>query len=302
MKERKPHGSDPSASVPAPSEPAGPDPIMRLRAAMNAERTAIQDLVRENHRLNREQQEWCHATASLVAAIQGSDPTAPPFPSRPGRSALASIADYLRELGLRAGASADHDEMMRAENATLVERCQDLMTENNNLFKLYVASRHLHSTLVFDEVLQVISEIIQDIIGASDYIVFLNDERARVMVPAIVRGLAGEEGAKVPVPVAAGSFLETAADSYTTFAPERGSLRLDRPLVVISLRNESRRIGAIAIYRLLSQKPQFTDVDYALFEFFAAHAATALFAARLFAEAEGKVKKMKEFLTLMNQG
>jgi len=184
-----------------------------------------------------------------------------------------------------------------------VERCQELMTENNNLFKLYVASRHLHSTLVFDDVLQVISEIIQDIIGASDYIVFLHDERARVMLPAIIRGLAGEERAKAPVPAAPGSFLDVGSGGYTTFAPDEGGVvPLDRPLVVISLRNENRLIGAIALYRLLSQKPQFTDVDFALFEFFAGHAATALFSARLFAEAEGKVKKMKEFLTLMNPG
>jgi hypothetical protein len=70
-------------------------------------------------------------------------------------------------------------------------------------------------------------------------------------------------------------------------------------LSVIPLKFKERPLGAIALYRLLSHKHELRDVDYALFDYLATHAAMAVHSAKLYTEAEKKVSKMKEFLNLM---
>ena len=55
----------------------------------------------------------------------------------------------------------------------------------------------------------------------------------------------------------------------------------------------------MALYRLLSHKPELRDVDFQLFDYMATHAAMALNSAQLYTASERKVSKMKEFLSLM---
>ena len=61
---------------------------------------------------------------------------------------------------------------------------------------------------------------------------------------------------------------------------------LDRPLAAIPLKIKDQVIGVIAIYKLLDEKHVFTAVDYELFALLAAHAATAIFSAKLYAQSE----------------
>ena len=73
------------------------------------------------------------------------------------------------------------------------------------------------------------------------------------------------------------------------------------PLVVIPLQIQKRPIGAIAIYSLLQQKEGFTALDHELFNLLGGHAATAIFAARLYSQSERKLNTIQGFLDLLAQ-
>jgi GAF domain-containing protein len=74
-----------------------------------------------------------------------------------------------------------------------------------------------------------------------------------------------------------------------------------RPIVVIPLRVQERPIGAIAIHRLLQQKDGFTPLDHELFTLLAGHAATAIFAARLYSQSERKLNTIQGFIDLLTK-
>ena len=63
------------------------------------------------------------------------------------------------------------------ENADFANRYVEIENENNMLANLYIASYQLHSTLDFREVLQVITEIIINLIGAEEFAIMLLDEK-----------------------------------------------------------------------------------------------------------------------------
>jgi hypothetical protein len=58
-------------------------------------------------------------------------------------------------------------------------------------------------------------------------------------------------------------------------------------------------IGVIVLYKLLPQKTQFASVDYELFTLLAGHAATAIFSAKLYSDAQRKLSTMKGFMQLL---
>jgi len=74
---------------------------------------------------------------------------------------------------------------------------------------------------------------------------------------------------------------------------------LDDPLVCIPLMIKDKTIGVIALYKLLPQKKIFANVDYELFTLLAGHAATAIFSARLYSEAQRKLDTIKGFMELL---
>jgi GAF domain-containing protein len=80
-----------------------------------------------------------------------------------------------------------------------------------------------------------------------------------------------------------------------------GSEDLARPLVCVPLRVQERPIGAIAIHKLLQQKAGFTPLDHELFTLLGGHAATAVFAARLYSQSERKLNTIQGFIDLLTK-
>ena len=75
----------------------------------------------------------------------------------------------------------------------------------------------------------------------------------------------------------------------------------ERPAAAIPLQMKDELIGAILIYRMLAQKETFSDVDRELFSLLAGHAATALFAARLYGDSRRKLSTIQGFLDMLKQ-
>lgn len=174
---------------------------------------------------------------------------------------------------------------VEAENRDFVQRYQQIERENNNLASLYVASYQLHSTLDLRDVLQIVVEIVLNFIGARTFAVMLLDDESREL-----RAVAVEGAAKEAVPArklgagVVGQVAESGEPRFQKMALHADPAR-DEPAICVPLRFRDRVVGVIAVWEFLQQKTELADVDYEIFNLLGAHAASALEAARLAAEA-----------------
>jgi hypothetical protein len=194
----------------------------------------------------------------------------------------------------------DRYHQKEEENKDFFDRFMEIETENNNLANLYVASYQLHSTLDFLEVLDIITEIIINLIGAQTFGIWLLDEKKNLLEPVTAEG--------VPLPnlppmVVGEGIIGSVAQAGEVWYRENWNrqepLQLDQPLVCVPLKIKDRVIGVIVVFRLLPQKERLVKVDFDLFTLLAAHAATAIFGARLYSDSVRKRTTIKGFLDLL---
>ena len=212
------------------------------------------------------------------------------------RYGLASLEGEVEQLQHRY-------QEIEAENKDFAARYVEIEEQNNNLANLYVASYQLHSTLDFREVIQIIEEIVVNLIGARAFAILMLDEKTNQLHAVASEGedvMADID--KLSVHLGEG-VLGTAAKNgesyYLSQDPRGGSVSVDRPLAAVPLKIKDSVIGLITIYKLLQQKESFTAVDYELFALLAAHAATAIFAAKLYSQSERKLNTIQSFLDLL---
>ena len=185
------------------------------------------------------------------------------------------------------------------ENRDFAVRYLEVEEENNNLANLYVASFQLHSTLDLSEVLTVVTEIIINLIGADVFAVYVLDEKTSQLEPVASEGAALSSFPRMPL--GSGDVGTAVQQGETACRDGRASEDQERPIVCIPLRVGERPIGAIAIHRLLAQKDCVTPLDHELFTLLAGHAATAIFAAQLFAQSERKLNTIQGFIDLLTK-
>lgn len=192
---------------------------------------------------------------------------------------------------------------VEGENLQFAERYVEVEEENNNLANLYVASYQLHSTLDPSEVVRVILEIVINLIGAEVFGVYVSEEEGDELRPVAAEGgdvadfpiLRVGEGL-VGRSVAEGE-VQLGDPGVSSGAPNRGG----EPVVSIPLCVEDKPVGAIVIYKLLQQKDGFSPLDNELFTLLAGHAATAIFASRLYAQSERKLSTIQGFIDLLTK-
>ena len=192
---------------------------------------------------------------------------------------------------------------IESENRQFAERYVEIAEENNNLANLYVASYQLHSTLDPNEVLRVIVEIVINLIGAEIFCVYVCGEDSNSLEPV------ASEGCKLQLfPTceigqgAIGAAVATGSIACGEASTAQGAeIVASDPLVTIPLRSDDVPVGAIAVYKLLQQKDGFSALDHELFTLLAGHAATAIFAARLYAQSERKLTTIQGFIDLLTE-
>lgn len=192
---------------------------------------------------------------------------------------------------------------LEEENKDYASRYTEIEEQNNNLASLYVASYQLHSTLDFREVIHVVQEIIRELVGAKAYAILLLDEKTNELRTLACDGEDLMPGIdRLSVRLGEGILGEVARRGesyYLNRDDENASASLQRPLAAVPLKIKEEVIGVIAVYKLLVQKPAFTAVDYELFALLAAHAATAIFSAKLYSQSERKLNTIQSFLDLL---
>lgn len=194
-----------------------------------------------------------------------------------------------------------HIRQVEAENQNFAARYVEIEQENNNLANLYIASYQLHSTLDFKEVLQIITEIVINLIGAEEFAILLLDEKTNELQAVATEGIPRED---VPsVKFGQGIIGGVAKSGESHFAGDVEAYIPDmlNPMVCIPLKIKEHVIGVLVIYKLLVQKSRFAEVDYELFTLLAGHAATAVFSSRLYSDSERKLSTIQGFLDLLTK-
>jgi GAF domain-containing protein len=196
----------------------------------------------------------------------------------------ARIAILEQDLALRARRCSELEHRLKEADDKargLQSRFSNIEAENAQLANLYVASYRLHESLVFDEVLQVIHEIVINLVGSEEFVIYELAADGKTLVALSAFGVAQPRDLSLE---AAGELVGQAIRDGQVVT--RAGTADGPVLACVPLRLHGRTFGAIAIASLLEHKPGLNRVDHELFELLATHAAAALHCCRLAAAGE----------------
>lgn len=190
----------------------------------------------------------------------------------------------------------DESEKDRAE---LVTQMIEAEHQAGRLMNLYVATYQLHANLDPGEVQNTIAEIARDLLGAERFVLILKDDDGTRCEVALASGF--DEGDAGPY---SGSHYE-GGDALVDQTLADGVLRLAangeqdaEALAAVPLRVEETTVGALAILSLVSHRVTPLSDDRDILDLIAAHAASALFAARVCSDADSKVRTLESLVKL----
>jgi GAF domain-containing protein len=145
-----------------------------------------------------------------------------------------------------------------------------LQRHSTTLANLYVASRQLAASADRREVLGAIQDVVCNLIGSEELGIYELDADSRTL--KLVAAM-GAEAVRSPTVALGDGEIGSAAESGATFLGDG-----DEPALVacVPLKLDERVIGALAIFRLLPQKPELEAFDRELLELLATQAAAAL--------------------------
>ncbi|MBN1960935.1 MAG: GAF domain-containing protein [Deltaproteobacteria bacterium] len=190
---------------------------------------------------------------------------------------------------------------VEAENKDFASRYVEIENENNNLLNIYVASYQLHSTLDFQEVVQIIVEIVLNFVGAEKFCIGLIDEKTNELRSLVAEGIQREQFNALSTSEGIVGKVVTSGEPHFVSDVESDLEKIDigNPKVCIPLKIKDRVLGVILIYAFLSQKKRLAHVDYELFTLLAGHAATAIFSAKLYTESKRKLNTIQGLIDLV---
>jgi len=247
-----------------------------------------QDLLKENERLRYQ-----------ILKLEEGGTELPP--SHAESEEVRDLRRRVEELEKERETVVDRIREVEAENQDFANRYIEIETENNMLANLYIASYQLHSTLDYEEVLQIISEIIINLIGAEEFCILLVDDKSEGLVPVVGEGVDQEKfPAMKQGEGVVGEAVATGENHYVDNLLEY-QRDLHNPMASIPLKIKDHVIGVLVIYQLLEQKERFADVDFELFTLLAGHAATAIFSSKLYSDSERKLNTIQGFINLMTK-
>ena len=181
----------------------------------------------------------------------------------------------------------------------LVTRLVEVEHQVGRLMTLYVATYQLHATLDPQDVQSTIAEIVVNLLGAEQFALFLRNEEASAVEICLQQGAidapwAGTSSYSGGDPLIDASLL----DGVLRFGPAQGS----SALVVVPLRVQDITVGALVIAKLLDHKGRLDEEDREILDLLGAHAASALFASRVYARAARKLRTLEGLIKLVKEG
>lgn len=208
------------------------------------------------------------------------------------------------EGGLSSGGADELAELKRrlseleADQQELGTRLVESEHQRGRLMNLYVATYQLHATLDPEEVQATIAEIAVDLLGAERFILLLRDKESGDCEVALSRGLEDD---------ASGLYADSrysGGDPLVDAALEDGVLRMgpdefSNVIAAVPLRVQDAIVGALVITKLFDHKAILRAEDRDLLDLLAAHAASALFAARVYSNTDRKLRTLESLVQLV---
>ena len=247
----------------------------------------------------------CDSEGAVEFAGSGQDALAP---LRRAQELMRDVQAALEEATRVVGSGQEGGPATGLEARLAAAECdrQELRSRLNEvehkverMMTLYVATYQLHASLDPVEVQSTIAEIALNLIGAEQFVLILRDDEDKGYQVRLNQGDVDLPWARV--------LRYEGGDPLIDAALTDGGLRLgpqqDSPVLgVVPLRVQDVSIGALAILKLHSQKPALVKEDRDLLDLLGAHAASALFASRVYAKAARKLRTLEGLIKLVNQG
>ena len=223
----------------------------------------------------------------LMGVLQQKVPEIPGLSEQAGSKAGAQVQELQANL-----ATAENDM------SELATRLVDTENHRSRLMNLYVATYQLHATLDVEEVTTTIAEIARDLVGAEKFVLLLRDESRADCEVALTQGLNGTDEPFTGSRYRGGEQVvdQTLADGVLRMDDGLGSSRV---MAVVPLSVQGAIVGAVVVLKLFDHKGSFTGDDKDLLDLLAAHAASALLAARMYSATDRKLKTLENLVKLV---
>ncbi len=228
-------------------------------------------LLEENERLRARIDELAEQNALLRAQIASDD-------------AIRDLLRKIESLETERRELLERSSTLEATTKQKDDRNLEVEQELHDLANLYIASSHLHSTLSVRGVMRHLGELLQQLVGAEVFAIWL--VRGDRVVPIGADGVALD--ALAPQHLAEGVIGEVLLTGLPRIAdrPQPGGT-IEAPIAAIPLMVRDQAVGAITIASVFEQKSGWAAVDRELFHLMGTHAAPALIAANLYSRETG---------------
>jgi GAF domain-containing protein len=218
---------------------------------------------------------------------------------------LARAGELLRSLEKSPAASKDTQLQQRLveledDRDQLSKQLSDYEAQTGRLMNLYVATYQLHSTLDPGEVQSTIAEIATNLIGAEQFaLLFWKGDGGECEI-AHAQGLeeAGDLYENGRYSGGDPAIDATLSDGVLRIGPIDGS----NVVAAVPLSVQGAVVGALVIHKLFAHKAMLRADDRDLLDLLAAHAASALFAARVYSATDRKLKTLESLIQLVKRG
>jgi GAF domain-containing protein len=180
----------------------------------------------------------------------------------------------------------------------LTSRLVEAEHQLGRLMNLYVATFQLHATLDPSEVQATIAEIAVDLLGAERFVLLLRSDGVEQCELALSRGLEDDDsGLYTREKYLGGDPLVDAAlaDGVLRMGPDEVS----NVIAAVPLRVQDAIVGVLVILKLFDHKTILRAEDRDLLDLLAAHAASALFAARVYSNTDRKLRTLESLVQLV---
>ena len=202
------------------------------------------------------------------------------------RSQMASedaIRDLIRRIDTleleRRELLARSDELAESSREN-ERRSLEVEAELHDLANLYIASSHLHATLSVRRVVRHLGELLQQLVGAERFAIFILDPGGARARSIHAEGL---EPSEVRLGEGAvGLVMSTQIARIASQPHPAGSL--EAPIAVVPMLVRDLCVGAIAVASVFPQKERWANVDHDFLSLLGSHGGSALVAATLYAD------------------
>jgi hypothetical protein len=206
-------------------------------------------------------------------------------------NAMRDLLRKIKQLEKEKGDLLSHIHEAEMQSTRYGARFHEMEEELAKLANLYVASYQLHSTLDVQVVVKHLKELLQQLVGAHRLAIYMADTPRKYLLLVASENIDEKKHARISLggdePSVAERVFFTGKEQITEGPLGKSSEK--SPAAVLPLRFDDKIVGVIVIHSVFEQKHSFGDVDFELFKMLAAHAASALAGAMLYAAADARL-------------